>query len=104
MPTTASFDCHPLSQPPIYQQLFRPLDGSHKAVASRLTDSSKFKVTVKSDTDILAVVFSICLFCFVHFLFILFFIYCFFFLLFFFFVFFFKFFSLIYVHVTVYTY
>ena len=79
MPTTASFDCHPLPQQPKYQQLFRPLDGSHKAVASKLTDSSKFKVTVKSDTDILAVVFFICLFCFVHFLFILFFIYCFFF-------------------------
>ena len=89
MPTTASFDCHPLPQLPKYQQLFRPLDGSHKAVASKLTDSSKFKVTVKSDTDILAVVFLICLFCFVHFLFILFFIYCFSFL-FFFFVFFFK--------------
>ena len=57
MPTTASFDCHPLPQLPKYQQLFRPLDGSHKAVASKLTDSSKFKVTVISDTDILAVVF-----------------------------------------------
>ena len=57
MPTTASFDCHPLPQPPKYQQLFRSLDGSHKAVASNITDSSKFKVTVKSDTDILAVVF-----------------------------------------------
>ena len=28
MPTTASFDCHPLPQLPKYQQLFRPLDGS----------------------------------------------------------------------------
>ena len=85
MPTTASFDCHPLPHLPKYQQLhvFRPLDGSHKAVASKLTDSSKFKVIIKSDTDILAVVFFIFLFCFVHFLFILFFIYCFFFLLFF---------------------
>ena len=65
MPTTASFDCHPLPQLPKYQQLFRPLDGSQKAMASKLTDSSKFKVhiTVKSDTDILAVVFFICLFC-----------------------------------------
>ena len=63
MPITASFNCHPLLQLPKYQQLFRPLDGSHKAVASKLTDSSKFKVTVKSDTDILAVVFFICLFC-----------------------------------------
>ena len=87
MPTTASFDCHPLPQLPKYQQLFRPLDGSHKAVASKLTDSSKFKVTVKSDTEILAVVFFICLFCFVHFLFILFFIYCFFFFFFLFFLF-----------------
>ena len=102
MPTTASFDCHPLPQLPKYQQLFRPLDGSHKAVASKLTDSSKFKVTVKSDTDILAVDFFICLFCFVHFLFILFYP-LFFFSFVFFFVFFLKFFSLIYVHVTVYT-
>ena len=35
-----------------YQQLFRPLGGSHQAVASKLTDFSKFNVTVKSDTDI----------------------------------------------------
>ena len=56
MPTTASFDCHPLPQLPKYQQLFRPLDGSHKAVTSKLTDSSKFKVTVKSETDILTAV------------------------------------------------
>ena len=70
MPITASFDCHPLLQLPKYQQLFRPLDGSHKAVASKLTDSSKFKVTVKSDTDILAVVFFLFV-GFVHFLFIL---------------------------------
>ena len=91
MPTTASFDCHPLPQLPKYQQLFRPLDGSHKAVASKLTYSSKFKVTVKSDTGILAVFFQfICLFCFVHFLFILFFIYCFFF-------FFFSFFSILFI-------
>ena len=52
MPTTASFDCHPLPQPPTYQQLFRPLGGCNQAVASKLTDSSKFKVTVTSDTDI----------------------------------------------------
>ena len=69
MPTTASFDCHPLPQLPKKQQLFRPLDGSHKAVASKLTDSSKFKVTVKSDTDILAVVFLFV--CFVLFIFFL---------------------------------
>ena len=55
MPTTASFDCHPLPQPPKYQQLFRPLGGSHQAMASKLTDSSKFKVTVISDTDIPAI-------------------------------------------------
>ena len=101
MPTTASFDCHPLPQPPKYQQLFRPLDGSHQAVASKLTDSSKFKVTVKSDTDITAFLFV----CFVLFIFFLsyFSIYCFlFFVLFLFCLF--CFFSLIYVHVTVYTY
>ena len=69
MPTTASFDCHPLPQPPKYQQLFRPLGGSNQAVASKLTDSSKSKVTVTSDTDIPAIdlVFLfyliICLFC-----------------------------------------
>ena len=81
MPTTASFDCHPHPQLPKYQQLFRPLDGSHKAVASKLTDSSKFKVTVKSDTDILAVVFfylfvSFCSFSF-YLIFYLFFFFCF---------------------------
>ena len=72
MPTTASFDCHPLRQPPKYQQLFRPLGASHQAMASKLTDSSKFKVTVQSDTDIHAIVFFL-----LHFLFILLFIYCF---------------------------
>ena len=61
MPTTAFFDCHPLPQAPKYQQLFRPLGWSHQAVASKLPDSSKFKVTVKSDTDILAIFF-FCLF------------------------------------------
>ena len=104
MPNTASFDCHPLPQPPKYQQLFRPLGGSRQAVASKLTDSSKFKMAVKSDTDIPAIVF------FVVFLFVLFcsFSLCLiFYLLFSFFVFFFFFsffgvFSLIYVHVTVY--
>ena len=70
MHTRASFDCHPLPQLPKYQQLFRPLDGSHKAVASELTDSSKFKVTVKSVTDILAVVFFLFV-CFVLFIFFL---------------------------------
>ena len=110
MPTTASFDCHPLQQPPKYQQLFRPLGASHQAMASKLTDSSKFKVTVKSDTDIPAIVFLVC------FLFVLFVLLCSFsfylifssivFFFFFFFVLFvfFCFFSLIYVHVTVYTY
>ena len=75
MPTTASFDCHPLQQPPKYQQLFRPFGGSHQGMVSKLTDSSKFKVTVKSDTDIPAIVFVclFCLLCFIHFLFILFF-------------------------------
>ena len=78
-------------------------------MASKLTDPSKFKVTVKSDTDIPAIVFFVCFFvCFVLFIFFLsyFFIYCF--LFFFFFLcvlfVFFCFFSLIYVHVTVYTY
>ena len=100
------FRLPPLQQPPKYQQLFRPLGGGIK-----LTDSSKFKVTVKSDTDIHAIVFFVCfflfcLFCFVHFLFILFLSIVFFFLFFVFFVFFclFFFISLIYVHVTVYTY
>ena len=75
MPITASFDCHPLQQPPKYQQLFRPLGGSHQAVASKLTDSSKFKVTVKSDTDIPAIVFV--LFCFLCFFgFVLFILFC----------------------------
>ena len=83
MPTTASFDCHPLPQPPKYQQLFRPLDGSHKAVASKLTDSSKFKVTVESDTDILTVF--VLFVCFVLFIFFLSFFLSIFFLLFFFF-------------------
>ena len=93
MPTTASFDCHPLQQPPKYQQLFRPLGGSHQAVASKLTDSSKFKVTVKSDTDIPAIVFFFFLFCFVLFiLFCSFSFYLIFYLLFFFFFFFFFFF------------
>ena len=42
-------------------------------VASKLTDSSKFKVTVKPDTDIPAIDLVFLLFvCFVHFLFILF--------------------------------
>ena len=63
MPTTASFDCHPLQQSTKYQQLFRPLGASHQAMASKLTDSSKFKVTVKSDTDIPAIVFFFVLFC-----------------------------------------
>ena len=57
MPTTASFDCQPLPQPSKYQQLFRPLGVSHQVVASKLTDSSKFRVTVKSDTDISPIVF-----------------------------------------------
>ena len=70
MPTTDSFDCHPLPQPPKYQQLFRPIGGSHQAVASKLTDSSKFKVTVKSDTDIPALVFFKFV-CFVLFIFFL---------------------------------
>ena len=113
MPTTASFDCHPLQQSPKYQQLFRPLGASHQAMASKLTDSSKFKVTVKSDTDIPAIVFFFdflflffCLFCCVHFLFILCFHLLFSFFSFFFFclICLFCFFSLIYVHVTVYTY
>ena len=75
MPTKASFNCHPLQQPPKYQQLFRPTVGSHQAMVSKLTDSSKFKVTVKSDTEIPAIYifFLFCLLCFVHFLFILFF-------------------------------
>ena len=76
MPTTASFDCHPLQQPPKYQQLFRPLGGSHQAVASKLTDSSKFKVTVKSDTDIPAIVFVLFCFVFVFFCFVLFILFC----------------------------
>ena len=70
MPTTASFNCGPLPQPPKYQQLFRPLGGSHQAVASKLIDSSKFKVTVKSDTDIPALVFFKFV-CFVLFIFFL---------------------------------
>ena len=118
MPTTASSDCHPLQQPPKYQQLFRPLGASHQAMASKLTDSSKFKVTVKSDTDIPAIVFVlffclffVCFVCFVLFIFFLsyFFIYCFLFFSFFSFFFLsylslFCFFSLIYVHVKVHTY
>ena len=62
MPTEASFNCHPLQQPPKYQQLFRPIGGSHQAMVSKLTDSSKFKVTVKSDTDIPTIVFFFVLF------------------------------------------
>ena len=54
----------PLPQPPKYQRLFRPLRGSHQAVASKLTDSSKFKVTVKSDTDIPAMFLCFLLFIF----------------------------------------
>ena len=105
MPTTASFDCQPLQQQPKYQQLFRPVGASHQEMASKLTDSSKFKVTVKSDTNIPAIVF-LFFFLFVLFTFFLsyFFIYCFlFFFFFFFFVLFvfFCFFSLIHVHVTV---
>ena len=69
MPTTASSTATPSHNYQKYQQLFRPIDGSHKAVASKLTDSSKFKVTVKSDTDILAVVFLFV--CFVLFIFFL---------------------------------
>ena len=111
MPTTASFDCHPLQQSPKYQQLFRPLGASHQAMASKLTDSSKFKVTVKSDTDIPAIVF-FRFFCFLFVLLCSFSFYLmfssivFFFFFFSFFVLFvfFCFFSLIYVHVTVYTY
>ena len=62
-----------------YQHLFRPLGGSHQAVASKLTDFSKFNVTVKSDTDIpsIDVVFffvSFLFICFVLFIFFLFFI------------------------------
>ena len=74
-------------------------------MASKLTDSLKFKVTVKSDTDIPAIVLFFC-FLFVLFIFfILFFHLLFFFLLFFLsYLSFFCFFSLIYVHVTVYTY
>ena len=58
-----------------YQHLFRLLGGTHQAVASKLTDFSKFNVTVKSDTDIPSIdvlfcFFFIYLFCFVHFLFI----------------------------------
>ena len=104
MPTKASFNCHTLQQPPKYQQLFRPIGGSHQAMVSKLTDSSKFKVTVKSDTDIPAIVFLVlfalfCSFSF-HLTFYLFFSFFFSFFLFFFF----CFFSLNYVHVTVYTY
>ena len=115
MPTTASFDCHPLQQPPKYQQLFRPLGASHQAMASKLTDSSKFKVTVKSDTDIPAIIFFVfvfclfCLFLFCSFSFYLIFSSIVFFFFFFFFLFFsflsiFCLISLIYVHVTVCTY
>ena len=68
-----------------------------QAVASKLTDSSKFKVTVKSDTDIPAIVFFFCSFPF-YLIFYLLFLFCFYFFVFF------CVFSLIYVHVTVYTY
>ena len=106
MPTTASFDCHPLQQPPKYQLLFRPLDASHQAMASKLTDSSKFKVTVKSGTDIPAIIFFLfVLFCSFFILFFhLLFSFCLFFFFFLSYLSLFCFFSLIYVHVRVYTY
>ena len=72
-------------------------------MASKLTDSSKFKVTVKSDTDIPALFCFYYLFCSVLFIFFLsYFLSIVVFFLSFFVLF--CFFSLIYVHVTVYTY
>ena len=53
-----------------YQHLFRPLGGSHQAVASKLTDFSKFNVTVKSDTDIPSI--DVVFFLFLFYLFVLF--------------------------------